>query len=140
VDNGISKRVCRQISQEVCPWNQRFARVLPEDSPFAPREFLRGKDASQLARDLLAMSQEEFSAAFKGSPMKRAKLRGFKRNAAVVLGNVGTGEDVPALESALDDPEPLVHAHAAWALTKLGSIRNSPCEAEETTAPARVPD
>ena len=55
--------------------------------PFAPREVLAGKDARQLARELLAMSQEEFSAAFKGSPMKRAKLRGLKRNAAVVLGN-----------------------------------------------------
>ena len=34
------------------------------------------------------MTPEEFSVAFKGSPMKRAKLRGLKRNAAVVLGNV----------------------------------------------------
>jgi epoxyqueuosine reductase len=52
------------------------------------------------------MTQDEFSAGFKGSPMKRAKLRGLKRNAAVVLGNIGTVEDVPALEQALDDPEP----------------------------------
>jgi epoxyqueuosine reductase len=34
------------------------------------------------------MSDEEFHVAFKGSPMKRAKLRGLKRNSAVVLGNV----------------------------------------------------
>jgi epoxyqueuosine reductase len=72
----------------VCPWNVRFARVLPEDSSFAPREVVRGKDARTLATELLAMSQEEFSAAFKGSPMKRAKLRGLKRNSAVVLGNI----------------------------------------------------
>jgi epoxyqueuosine reductase len=76
------------MSQEVCPWNQRFSRVLPEDSPFAPHEVVRGKDARTLATELLAMSQEEFSAAFKGSPMKRAKLRGLKRNSAVVLGNI----------------------------------------------------
>jgi len=37
------------------------------------------------------------------SPMKRAKLRGLKRNAAVVLGNVGTPEDVDALARALDE-------------------------------------
>jgi epoxyqueuosine reductase len=72
----------------VCPWNVRFARALPEDSPFAPREVVRGKDARTLATELLAMSQEEFSAAFKGSPMKRAKLRGLKRNSTVVLGNI----------------------------------------------------
>lgn len=83
----------RYISQEVCPWNQRFAPTLRKDSPFAPREFLTGKDARTLAKDLLQLSQEEFSAAFRRSPMKRAKLRGLQRNAAVVLRNVGTPED-----------------------------------------------
>lgn len=39
-----------------------------------------------LAENLLAMSQEEFSAAFRKSPMKRAKLAGLQRNARVVLG------------------------------------------------------
>ena len=72
-----------------------------------------------LAREILGMTQPEFSAAFKGSPMKRAKLRGLKRNAAVVLGNVGTVDDVPVLRQALDDPEPLVREHAAWALARL---------------------
>jgi len=75
------------MSQDVCAWNQRFARELPEGSPFAPREFIARKDARQLAHDLLELSQEEFSAAFKGSPMKRAKLAGLKRSATVVLGN-----------------------------------------------------
>lgn len=97
----------------------RFARELPEGSPFAAREVIAGKDARTLARDILAMSQEEFIAAFRRSPMKRAKLRGLKRNAAVVLGNIGTTEDVPVLQQALDDSEPLVHEHVMWALEKL---------------------
>jgi len=67
------------------------------------------------------MAQEEFSASFKGSPMKRAKLRGLKRNAAVVLGNVGTCEDLDVLNHALEDDEPLVREHAAWALGRLGT-------------------
>jgi epoxyqueuosine reductase len=103
----------------VCPWNVRFARGLPEDSPYAAREVLGGRDARTLARELLGMSQEEFGAAFKGSPMKRAKLRGLKRNAAVVLGNTCTVEDVPVLEQALRDPEPVVREHAGWALQRL---------------------
>jgi epoxyqueuosine reductase len=106
------------VSQDVCPWNQSFAREL-QTPEFAPREFLAGKDARQLARDFSGMAQEEFSAAFRGSPMKRAKLRGLKRNAAVVLGNVGAADDVEALTAALDDPEPLVREHAAWALARL---------------------
>lgn len=67
------------------------------------------------------MSQEEFSAAFRKSPMKRAKLRGLRRNAAVVLGNEGVPEDVPALAAALSDPEYFVRAHAAWALRRIAS-------------------
>jgi epoxyqueuosine reductase len=73
------------VSQEVCPWNQRFAKTLPEGSPFAPREFLAGKDARRLAEDLLAMSQDDFSTAFRKSPMKRAKLAVLKRNARMTL-------------------------------------------------------
>ncbi len=103
----------------MCPWNVRFARELPEDSTFAPRELLRGRDSPTLARKLLPMSQEEFSEAFRKSPMKRAKLRRLKRNAAVVLGNIGTAEDVAVLEQAINDPEPLVSEHAAWALDSL---------------------
>jgi epoxyqueuosine reductase len=76
------------ICQSVCPWNVRFSRNIPEDSPFAPREVLAGKDAPALAREILLMTQDEFTRAFKSSPMKRAKLRGLKRNAAVVLGNL----------------------------------------------------
>jgi epoxyqueuosine reductase len=89
-----------------------------------PREALAGKDARKLARELLAMTQQEFRVGFKASPMKRAKLRGLKRNAAVVLGNVGTVEDVPALQQALEDPEPLVREHAAWALARLRRLQS----------------
>ena len=107
------------VCQDVCPWNQRFAGSLPDESPFATREALAGKDARALARELLGMTQPEFSAAYKGSPMKRAKLRGLKRNAAVVLGNVGTPDDTDVLTRALDDDEPLVREHAARALARI---------------------
>ncbi|MGZ8378199.1 MAG: HEAT repeat domain-containing protein [Gemmatirosa sp.] len=96
----------------------RFAQERREPA-FAPREAIAGKDARTFAGDVLDMTQEEFSAAFKGSPMKRAKLRGLKRNAAVVLGNVGTRDDVDVLTRALADDEPLVREHAAWALGRL---------------------
>jgi epoxyqueuosine reductase QueG len=62
----------------VCPYNVKFAQELKEPA-FAPREVLAGRDTRQLARDLLARTPEEFSVVFKGSPMKRAKLRGLKR-------------------------------------------------------------
>jgi epoxyqueuosine reductase len=120
--SGVGDRLygC-DICQDVCPWNVRFARSLADDSPYASREGLAGKDARSLAREILAMSDEGFRAAFRGSPMKRAKLRGLKRNAAVVLGNVGDAEDADSLRRAVEDPEPLVREHAAWALGRVRS-------------------
>ena len=57
------------------------------------------------------MAREEFGAAFAGSPMKRVKLRGLKRNAAVVLSDVGGADDVDVLTRALDsEPPALEHA------------------------------
>ena len=41
-----------------------------------------------LATDILALDQDAFSAVFRKSPMKRAKLAGLRRNAAVVLDNL----------------------------------------------------
>ena len=112
------KRLYRHISQSVCPWNQKFSSA-DTLQQLVPREELAGTDSRTLARDLLAMTPDVFSRAFKGSPIKRAKLRGVKRNAAVVLGNVGSAEDVAVLTRALDDPEPLVREHVASALGRL---------------------
>ena len=130
------------VCQDVCPWNVRFARALPGNSPYAAREALGGQDARQLARELLGMTQAEFSAAFKGSPMKRAKLRGLKRNAAVVLCNVGHERDVDVLTRALQDEEPLVREHAAWALAHLRVRAEAPPDvsaAPPASAPTRGP-
>ena len=117
---GIGDRLygC-DICQDVCPWNISFAKQLSTEQ-FKPRKEL-AEDPRTLAGKILQMDQAEFAKTFKGSAMKRAKLRGLKRNAAVVLGNIGTHEDTPLLRDALKDPEPLVHDHAAWALEKISS-------------------
>ena len=110
-------------------------------APFQARVAIAGKDARTLARDLLAMSQEELSAAFKGSPMKRAKLRGLKRNTAVVLANVGTSEDVDVLTRALD-AEPLVREHAAWAVRRIRAasrVDRNPDAGDEVGEPGVLP-
>ena len=109
------------ICQDVCPWNVSFARDLPKDSPFESRQALAGKEPRELAADLLSMDDERFRIVFKGSPMKRAKRRGLARNAAVVLGNIGTAEDLPALAAARADREPLVRRHVEWAMSRIGA-------------------
>ena len=49
VQSGIAIRVYRHVSQDLCPWNQRFASELAEPA-FAARDALRGHAAWALAR------------------------------------------------------------------------------------------
>lgn len=75
------------ICQDVCPWNVSFARDLAQPE-FAAREAVGRTDAGSLARELAALDDESFRRAFRGSPMKRARLAGLRRNAAIVLANL----------------------------------------------------
>jgi epoxyqueuosine reductase len=103
------------ICQDVCPWN-KFAQVAPE------REFYaRDGNLTPSLIELLGLSRDEFNHRFKDSPVKRAKHSGFLRNVAVALGNSNDPAAIPALEKALAHEEPLVRAHAAWALGRLGA-------------------
>ncbi|MGH8324119.1 MAG: tRNA epoxyqueuosine(34) reductase QueG, partial [Steroidobacteraceae bacterium] len=74
------------ICQEVCPWNVKFSRDATEPA-FAARQAIAGKDARTLAAEVLSLDDEQFRAAFRKSPIKRAKRRGLVRNAEVVLCN-----------------------------------------------------
>ncbi|MGH7638911.1 MAG: tRNA epoxyqueuosine(34) reductase QueG [Gemmatimonadaceae bacterium] len=90
------------ICQDVCPWNVSFALSL-EEPRFRPRAALAGKDAAQLSRDLLAADDEEFRRAYRSSPMKRAKLDGLRRNAAIVLENTRLGAHDAGIPLAAED-------------------------------------
>jgi epoxyqueuosine reductase len=96
-----------------CPWN-RFAQASSETA-FAARGFVHDWSL----RDFLALDDDGFRTLFKKSPIKRIKRRGFLRNVCVALGNVGTPDDLPALEKAARNPEPLVAEHAAWAIGRI---------------------
>lgn len=69
------------ICQDVCPWS-RFSKETPEER-FTPHEEI----VEPKLQELVKMSQEEFSARFRKSPIKRTKLAGLKRNAEVALNN-----------------------------------------------------
>ena len=103
------------ICQEVCPYNVKAQATA--EAAFGPRP---GLFAPQLI-PLLSLTDAEFRQRFRGSPILRAKRRGFLRNVAVALGNLKSLEAVPALIASLDDAEPLVRGHAGWALGEIGS-------------------
>lgn len=107
------------ICQQVCPWN-RFA---PSGDPsFAPRPEVPNPNLS----DELQLSPEQFNRKFKNSPVRRAKRRGYLRNVAIALGNSRNPGALPALQKVLNDPEPLIREHAAWAIQKITSQKEIP--------------
>jgi epoxyqueuosine reductase len=69
----------------------------------------------------MGLGEEGFRQRFRNSPIKRSKRHGLLRNVAVALGNWGEPEAVPALVHSLDDVEPLIRGHAAWALGQIHS-------------------
>jgi len=98
---------------DACPWN-RFAKTSRETA-FAAR-----RSTTEFAlRDYLRLNDAEFRNLFRDSPIKRIKRRGFLRNVCVALGNVGTREDLPALNRAAADPESLIAEHARWAIERI---------------------
>ncbi len=94
------------VCQQVCPWN-RFAA--PGDPSLEPR-------GAELTSGDLLLVPVEFNRRFKESPLKRAKRRGLLRNLAVAVRNRGDKKNIPILEKATQDEEPLVKEHAEWAL------------------------
>ena len=108
------------ICQEVCPWNsQKFVRLTTEPD-FAAREHMsQGK-----LIELMSMTEDQWDKFSRGSAVRRAKRSGFLRNVAVALGNVGDHKALPVLTSALDDADPLIREHAAWAINRIQSRKD----------------
>jgi epoxyqueuosine reductase len=104
------------VCQDVCPHNASTRGKPRGWTEFEPRHGTR-LDVDEV----LAMDEEAFRQAFRGSPIKRAKRRGLVRNAALALGNLGTAEDRSRLEPAASDPDAVVRDAAEWGLRRLQS-------------------
>ena len=103
------------ICQDVCPVNHLTE---PRGDPaFAAASV---EDSRPDLVQILEMTEEQFQARYRGSPLRRSKRAGLQRNACVALGNSGDRSAVPALARTLRQGEPLVRGHAAWALGRLG--------------------
>jgi epoxyqueuosine reductase len=101
------------ICQDVCPWNRKAPiSVAPE---FQPREGLVNPALEWLA----TIGEEEFREAFRGSPIRRAKRSGVRRNAAIAMGNSGERKFVPRLRELEADEDKAVAESATWARRKL---------------------
>ena len=103
------------ICQDVCPWNRKApVTSAPE---FEAREGLVNPALDWLAE----MQREEFRVVFRGSPIRRAKLSGLRRNAVIAMGNSGDSKFAPTLRKLCEDSDPEVAKHARWAVARLGT-------------------
>jgi epoxyqueuosine reductase len=110
---------------DACPWN-RFASISREAA------FAAGPGIGRPLRDYLSLDDVAFRALFRRSPIRRIKRRGFLRNVCVALGNVGDHEDLPALQCAACDAEPLIAEHAAWAIDQIEARLRASSETPST--------
>jgi len=101
------------ICQDVCPWNRKAPATLAEE--FQPRKGLVNPALEWLA----AMQPEKFREVFRGSPVRRAKLSGLRRNAVIAMGNSRSPKFLPTLRTLALDPDASVAEHARWALAQL---------------------
>ena len=117
------------ICQDVCPWNRKSA-VTTSSPEFQPRPGLFHPELQSMAD----IGEEQYRQMFRGSPVKRAKFAGLKRNIAVAMGNSGNREFLPALEKMATGPDLTVAEHARWAIGKLRSLPEQ-TESQSATKP-----
>src|SRR5438034_6815853 len=111
---GIGQQVfgC-DICQDVCPWNRKAPST--EKPEFQAREGLVNPALDWLAE----ISDAEFRGKFRGSPLKRAKRSGLRRNALIAIGNSGDRRLLGVTQNASNDSDPVVADAARWASKRL---------------------
>ncbi len=107
--------------QDVCPPGRRDLR--DHTSPVADASEHDPADAWVPVLDLLASDDDELLQRFGRWYIPRREPRYLRRNALLVLGNVGDAADPShraALARWIADDDPLLRAHAVWAAARLG--------------------
>ena len=95
---------------DVCPWN-RWAQKTCET-----RFHFSGFPDLGI---MLDWNEDDFQDRFQGTVIARLKLPRWKRNICVVLGNIGTLDDIAVLKKQLRGHDAMVAEHAQWAIERI---------------------
>lgn len=107
------------ICQDVCPWNRKAP--VAHDSQLSPRPELVNPALEWLGE----LDELEFNQIFNGSPVRRAKFSGFRRNVAIAMGNSGLSCFLSRLEVWARDSDRDVAGAAQWAIAQLRKPESS---------------
>jgi epoxyqueuosine reductase len=101
------------ICQDVCPWNRKAP--VSVDPELEPRPGLVNPALEALA----AMDEKAFEQTFNGSPVRRARFNGLKRNLAIAMANSGQTRFAALLRQWATEADEGLRTAALWALGKL---------------------
>jgi len=112
IQEGMGRHVfgC-DICQDVCPWNGRAP--VTADADYYPKAY------APALGELSLLSEEEFRALFRNSPVWRAKYAGFLQNTALAMGNSRQSAMREPLERLAQHPDETVAATARRVLERL---------------------
>jgi epoxyqueuosine reductase len=96
------------ICQDVCPWNN--GAPVTDDPALA-----QANNAPVLA----ILTEGQFRARYRTTPVWRAKYEGFLRNVAIAMGNSGQARFRAPLEELSENENPMIVEAAQWALKRL---------------------
>lgn len=103
------------VCQELCPHNHNNPSVFEED--------LQPRNAWIDLPDLLETPDDVLLERYRGTPLRRPRADGLKRNACIVLGNIGDPDACEVLRAkGLTHSAPVVRAAAVWALRELDGL------------------
>jgi epoxyqueuosine reductase len=101
------------ICQDVCPWNRKAP--VSGDPQLQTRKELVNPALEWLAD----LDEAGFARTFFGSPVKRAKFSGLRRNVAIAMGNSGLTKFLPRLREWRASDDQTVRDAAAWAIAQV---------------------
>ena len=101
------------ICQDVCPWNRKAP--IAADPELQPRRELVNPALGWLAE----LDEQQFGSLFFGSPIKRAKFEGLRRNIAIAMGNSGLRQFLPKLNEWQQSGDPVLAETSAWAIRQI---------------------
>lgn len=98
--------------QDVCPFN----RDIPAAAPQGPRAHV---GHGMPLEEAIGMTDREFSRRFEGNQIGMRERNVIRRNAIIAAGTSGITGLAGRLEACLNDPDPMIRAHALWAFARL---------------------